>query len=84
VTAIATFGERIIESEDKQNEAFDYLSGNVWGGSDLDGVREQRNALFDMFEIEPPKLKTLKRKKEAMKQAEAAPSGPEVPEQKHQ
>merc|ERR1711879_88939 len=63
VTAIATFGERIIESEEKQNEAFDFLSGNVWGGTDLDAVREQRNQLFDMFEIEPPKLKGLKKKK---------------------
>ena len=63
VTAIATFGERIIRSEEKQNEAFDFLSGNVWGGSDLDAIRQQRNALFEMFEIQPPKLKGLKSKK---------------------
>lgn len=86
VTAIATFGERIIQSEEKQNEAFDYLSGNVWGGSDLDGIRQQRNALFDMFEIEPPKLKGLRKKKRAREEMEAAAkdNGKDNAEQKQQ
>jgi len=67
LTAISTFGELIIKNEEKQNAAFDFLSENVWGGSDLERVRAQRNELFDMFEIRPPKLKGLKTKKKALK-----------------
>ena len=60
-SAIAAYGEKIIKNENKQNIAFDYLSTNVWGGTDLDRIREQRNKLFDMFDIKPPKLKKKKK-----------------------
>ena len=55
-------GNKIILDEEKQDIAFNYLSENFWGGNDLDTIREQRNKLFDMFNIKPPKLKGLKKK----------------------
>eukprot|EP01084_Bolivina_argentea_P096390 173310_1 len=61
-SAIAAFGDKIISDEQKQNVAFDYLSMNVWGGNDLEAIRQQRNKLFDMFAIRPPRLKGLKKK----------------------
>eukprot|EP00483_Globobulimina_turgida_P006013 UN06023 len=50
-SAIHAFGEKIICDEEKQNEVFEYLSTNLWGGGDLDLIREQRNKLFEMFDI---------------------------------
>ena len=67
LTAISTFGELIIADERKQNAAFDFLSENVWGGTDLERVRAQRNELFAMFDIRPPKLKGLKNKNKKAK-----------------